>query len=219
MKKSNNDELVFLPLGGSNEIGMNLNCYGYGPEHNRQWIIADVGVTFGDQTTPGVEVIVPDASFLEGENILGIVLTHAHEDHIGALGWLWPQLKAPLYATPFTAYLIREKLRDADLLDEVELNEVPLGGTINLKSRSPLAMSERRRVTYNFAVRWAPPFTEQIPLRRPHESHPLLNVGWAEVFDVGQSTRNLGITVNTFYSENIGAAHRSEEHTSELQSH
>ncbi|MBX7247670.1 MAG: ribonuclease J [Caulobacteraceae bacterium] len=132
MKKQNNDELVFLPLGGSNEIGMNLNAYGFGPAHARQWIIVDVGVTFGDQTTPGVDVIVPDASFLEGEDIIGIVLTHAHEDHIGALGWLWPQLRAPLYATPFTAYLIREKLRDADLLDEVTLHEVPLGGTINL---------------------------------------------------------------------------------------
>jgi ribonuclease J len=132
MKKQNNDELVFLPLGGSNEIGMNLNAYGFGPAHARQWIIVDVGVTFGDQTTPGVDIIVPDASFLEGENIVGIVLTHAHEDHIGALGWLWPQLKAPLYATPFTAYLIREKLRDADLLDQVKLHEVPLGGSIKL---------------------------------------------------------------------------------------
>lgn len=132
MKKSNNDELVFLPLGGSNEIGMNLNCYGYGPEHNRQWIIADVGVTFGDPSTPGIDVIVPDPSFLEGEKIRGIVLTHAHEDHIGALGWLWTRMKAPLYATPFTAFLIREKLREAGILDQVKIHEVPLGGTIDL---------------------------------------------------------------------------------------
>ncbi|HUR58349.1 MAG TPA: TonB-dependent receptor, partial [Opitutaceae bacterium] len=82
-----------------------------------------------------------------------------------------------------------------------------LGGTINLKSRSPLSMKERRRVTYNLAVRWAPSFTEQIPLREPHRSHPLLNVGWWEVFDVAGDTRNLGIAVNTFYSENIGASH------------
>ncbi len=132
MKKSKQDELVFLPLGGSNEIGMNLNAYGFGPAHDRKWIIVDVGVTFGDLSTPGVDVITPDPTFLEGETILGIVLTHAHEDHIGALGWLWPRIKAPLYATPFTAYLIREKLRDANLLDQVELNEVPLGGTVNL---------------------------------------------------------------------------------------
>lgn len=132
MKKSDTEELVFLPLGGSNEIGMNLNAYGFGPAHDRKWIIVDVGVTFGDPTTPGVDVIVPDPTFLEGEDILGIVLTHAHEDHIGALGWLWPRIKAPLYATPFTAFLIREKLRDANLLDQVTLHEAPLGSTVNL---------------------------------------------------------------------------------------
>jgi ribonuclease J len=132
MKKQTGDEFVFLPLGGSGEIGMNLNLYGYGPERDRQWLIVDVGVTFGDLSTPGVDVIVPDPSFLEGEKIRGIVLTHAHEDHIGALGWLWTRMKAPLYATPFTAYLIREKLREAGILDQVELIEVPLGGSVNL---------------------------------------------------------------------------------------
>lgn len=132
MKKQADDEFVFLPLGGSGEIGMNLNLYGYGPERDRQWLIVDVGVTFGDLSTPGVDVIVPDPAFLEGEKIRGIVLTHAHEDHIGALGWLWTRMKAPLYATPFTAYLIREKLREAGILDQVELIEVPLGGSINL---------------------------------------------------------------------------------------
>ena len=132
MKNEQNNELVFLPLGGSNEIGMNLNAYGYGPAHDRKWIVVDVGVTFGDNSTPGVDVIVPDPTFLEGEDILGIVLTHAHEDHIGALGWLWPRITAPLSATPFTAFLIREKLRDAGILDRVTLNEVPLGGTIDL---------------------------------------------------------------------------------------
>ncbi|MBI2250284.1 MAG: ribonuclease J, partial [Brevundimonas diminuta] len=131
-KKTQNDELVFLPLGGSNEVGMNLNAYGFGPAHDRKWIIVDVGVTFGDQSTPGVDVIVPDPTFLEGENILGIVLTHAHEDHIGALGWLWPRIQAPLYATPFTAFLIREKLRDAGIYEDVELHEAPLGSTVNL---------------------------------------------------------------------------------------
>jgi ribonuclease J len=134
MAKASQDELVFLPLGGSNEIGMNFNCYGFGPADDRKWIIVDVGVTFGDQTTPGVEVIMPDPSFIEAyaEDILGIVLTHAHEDHIGAVAWLWPRLQAPVYATPFTAYLLREKLRDADLLDEVEITEVPLGGRFQL---------------------------------------------------------------------------------------
>ncbi|MFN5619550.1 MAG: ribonuclease J, partial [Brevundimonas sp.] len=132
MSKKNSDELVFLPLGGSDEVGMNLNLYGFGPAHARQWIVVDVGVTFGDLSTPGVDVITPDPAFVEGETILGIVLTHAHEDHIGALAWLWPRMKAPVYATPFTAFLIREKLRDAGLLDEVEIIEVPLGGNIRL---------------------------------------------------------------------------------------
>ena len=128
------DELVFLPLGGSNEIGMNFNLYGYGPPHDRRWIVVDLGVTFGDQTTPGVEIILPDPTFIEeyADRILAIVLTHAHEDHIGAVAWLWPRLKAPLYATPFTAFLLREKLREAGILDDVHITEVPLGGKVEL---------------------------------------------------------------------------------------
>ena len=134
MTTSSTDELVFLPLGGSNEIGMNFNLYGFGPPHARKWIVVDLGITFGDQTTPGVEVILPDPTFIESfrDDILGIVLTHAHEDHIGAVPWLWPRLKAPVYATPFTAFLVREKLRDAGLLEEVSITEVPLDGTIRL---------------------------------------------------------------------------------------
>jgi ribonuclease J len=131
---SKSDELVFLPLGGSNEIGMNFNLYGYGPAHDRRWIVVDLGVTFGDQSTPGVEVILPDPSYIEeyADRILGIVLTHAHEDHLGAVAWLWPRLRAPVYATPFTAFLLREKLREADLLEDVEIHEVALGGRFDL---------------------------------------------------------------------------------------
>jgi ribonuclease J len=134
MKNAPNDELVFLPLGGSNEIGMNFNLYGYGPPHARKWIVVDLGVTFGDQTTPGVEIILPDPTFIEeyARDILGIVLTHAHEDHIGAVAWLWPRLKAPLYATPFTAFLLREKLREQGLLGEAPITEIPLNGKITL---------------------------------------------------------------------------------------
>ncbi|HRO04136.1 MAG TPA: ribonuclease J, partial [Terricaulis sp.] len=114
---------------------MNLNAYGYGPAEDRKWIIVDIGVTFGrEDSTPGVDLILPDPEYLIGErdNILAIVLTHAHEDHIGALGWLWPKLKAPVYATPFTAALVREKLKERGLLDKVPLTEIPLKGHLQL---------------------------------------------------------------------------------------
>ena len=133
-RKAAEDELVFLPLGGSNEIGMNFNLYGFGPPHDRKWIVVDIGITFGDQTTPGVEVILPDPSYIEqyADKILGIVITHAHEDHVGAVAWLWPRLKAPVYATPFTAFILREKLREKDLLDKVDITVVPLSGSFTL---------------------------------------------------------------------------------------
>ena len=134
MKTHQNDELVFLPLGGSGEVGMNFNMYGFGPPHARRWLIVDMGITFGDQTTPGVEIILPDARFAaeHADAIEGILLTHAHEDHIGAVAWLWPQIKAPIYATPFTAFLVREKLREAGILDQVKINIVPVGGRVQL---------------------------------------------------------------------------------------
>jgi len=127
------DELVFLPLGGCNEIGMNFNCYGYGPPGNRRWIIIDVGVTFGGPDTPGIDLITVDPEFIadQAENIDAIFLTHAHEDHIGALGLLWPRLRAPLYATPFTAHLIEHKLKERGA-DAAELNIVDLGGTVEV---------------------------------------------------------------------------------------
>jgi len=122
-------ELVFLPLGGCEEIGMNLNAYGYGPEHDRRWIIADVGVTFGGTDTPGIDIITPDPTFLEDQTIEAIFFTHAHEDHIGAAGLLWPRIKAPMYATPFTAELLRAKLIERGV-DEKHLKTIPLGATI-----------------------------------------------------------------------------------------
>jgi ribonuclease J len=95
--------------------------------------VVDVGVTFGDLTTPGVDIITPDASFLQehAADILGIIVTHAHEDHIGGLPWLWPLLKAPIYTTPFTAFLVREKLHNAGV-QGFKIHEVPLGGRIDL---------------------------------------------------------------------------------------
>lgn len=129
-----NDELIFVPLGGAGEIGMNLNLYGYGPEANRKWIMIDLGVMFGGDDTPGIDVIMPDPGFIEEHrrNLLGIVLTHAHEDHIGAVGHLWPKLKVPVYATPFTAALVRGKLEEEGIIDEVPLHIIPLGGELKL---------------------------------------------------------------------------------------
>jgi ribonuclease J len=129
------DELVFLPLGGSGEIGMNFNAYGFGPPSRRKWIVVDCGVLFGrEAATPGVDVIMPDIRFLaeQAENVLGIIATHAHEDHIGAIAPLWPMLKCPVYATPFTAILIEGKLEEAGLLGRVRVNRVPVGGSLTL---------------------------------------------------------------------------------------
>jgi ribonuclease J len=129
------DELVFLPLGGSGEIGMNFNAYGYGPPEDRKWIVVDCGVLFGRETKePGIDLIMPDIRFLaeQRENVLGIVATHAHEDHIGAIPHLWPMLKCPVYATHFTAFLIEGKLEEAGLSGRADLHHVPLGGRIKL---------------------------------------------------------------------------------------
>ncbi|MEM6627317.1 MAG: ribonuclease J [Pseudomonadota bacterium] len=120
-------ELLFAPLGGCREIGMNLNAYAYGPISDRKWLIVDVGVTFGDASTPGVDLIMPDPLFLEGEDIVAIVLTHAHEDHIGAVAHLWPRLRAPVYATPFTAHLVIDKLKEQDLDRDVRVNVIAPG--------------------------------------------------------------------------------------------
>ncbi len=123
------DELVFLPLGGSGEIGMNLNLYGFGPARDREWILVDLGVTFGDDRTPGVDVIMPDPAFIveHKDSLLGIVLTHAHEDHIGAVAHIWPRLRCPVYATPFTAAMVRGKLIEAGIESEVPMHIIPLG--------------------------------------------------------------------------------------------
>ncbi|MEO9338006.1 ribonuclease J [Mesorhizobium sp. SB112] len=111
MAKSENAELVFVPLGGVGEIGMNFALYGYGPVNSREWMIVDVGVTFPDATLPGVDLVLPDTRFIEQElrNLRGIVITHAHEDHYGALLDLWPRLKAPVWMTPFAAGLLDAK--------------------------------------------------------------------------------------------------------------
>jgi ribonuclease J len=111
MATKDSRELVFLPLGGVGEIGMNFALYGFGPASARKWIVVDCGVTFPDLSLPGVDLVLPDISFIadRAEDLLGIVITHAHEDHYGALLDLWPRLKAPVWMTPFTAGLLEAK--------------------------------------------------------------------------------------------------------------
>jgi ribonuclease J len=123
-------DFVFLPLGGVGEIGMNLYVYGYGPHGARQWLIVDMGVTFGGEAEPGVDVILPDIRFLaeERHNIVGLLLTHAHEDHFGAVVDLWPALAGvPVYATPFTAEMLKSKLREIGFVNGFPLNVIPMG--------------------------------------------------------------------------------------------
>ena len=109
---------------------MNLYLYGYGPADDREWLIVDMGITFGGETEPGVDVILPDIGFLEAErpNLKALLLTHAHEDHLGAVADLWPRLGGvPVYATPFTAAMLKSKLGEAGLLPDFPLHVVPLG--------------------------------------------------------------------------------------------
>ena len=130
----NKEELIFCPLGGSGEIGMNMNLYAYGKEDNQKWIIVDMGVTFADDSIPGIDLIFPDPGFiLEKKNdLLGIVLTHAHEDHIGAVAHIWPSLRCKMYATPFTAALIYEKFKEKKIDISSYLKIVPLNSKIKL---------------------------------------------------------------------------------------
>ena len=130
----NKEELLFCPLGGSGEIGGNMNLYAYGKEDEQKWIIVDMGVSFADDSVPGIDLIMPDAGFIieKKDDLLGIVLTHAHEDHIGAVAHIWPSLKSKIYATPFTAALIHEKFKEKKIDISSYLNVVPLNGKIKL---------------------------------------------------------------------------------------
>ena len=128
------EELIFCPLGGSGEIGGNMNLYAYGNNENRKWIIIDTGISFADDSVPGVDLIFPDHGFIvdKKDDLLGIVLTHAHEDHIGAISHIWPDLKCNIYATPFTAVLIKEKFKEKKIDITSSLKIVKLNGKIKL---------------------------------------------------------------------------------------
>ncbi len=123
------NEFVFVPFGGVGEIGMNMAAYGYGPENNRKWIIVDCGVTFGGAQQPGIELIMADPSFLEdeGENVLGLILTHSHEDHYGAVLDLWPSFDRPVYATPFTKAMIEAKRIGNNIIEKVNVRPMMPG--------------------------------------------------------------------------------------------
>jgi ribonuclease J len=127
-------ELLFAPLGGVGEIGMNLALYGLGEGASRKWIAVDLGVSFAGDDLPGIDLIMPDIAFLiaERRNLLGLVLTHAHEDHFGALLDLWPRLRCPVYATPFTASLLAAKREGEPGALDVPVNVVPLGARFTL---------------------------------------------------------------------------------------
>ena len=124
-------DLAFLPLGGTGEIGMNFNLY----RCDGRWLAVDCGIGFGGAELPEVDIMTADPSFIaeRRDRLLGLVITHAHEDHLGAVAWLWPQLKCPVYATPFAAAVLRRKLHEANLLNQVKLHVIPPGGAIELK--------------------------------------------------------------------------------------
>ncbi|MEP3124524.1 MAG: ribonuclease J [Nisaea sp.] len=128
--KIKDEDFLFLPLGGSDEIGMNLNLYHYGGK----WLMVDLGISFGDDTMPGIDVVLPDPEFIEQrrKDLVGLVITHGHEDHIGAIPHLWPRLRCPIYATPFTATLIRRKLTEVGILEQVQLIEVDISANFVL---------------------------------------------------------------------------------------
>ncbi len=130
----NNEELIFCPLGGSGEIGGNMNLYAYGTDSNKKWIIVDTGVSFADDSVPGIDLIYPDPGYIidKKNDLLGIVLTHAHEDHIGAISHIWPDLKCNIYATPFTSVLIKEKFKEKKIDISKNLKVVKLNGSLKL---------------------------------------------------------------------------------------
>src|ERR1700722_17669459 len=124
------DAIDVIPLGGAGGLGMNLTLYG----HAGKWLMVDLGMGFAGDGGPGGDLIVPDPTLITGRKkfVIGLVLTHAHEDHIGAVPYLWPRLRCPIYATPFTAAVLRRKLAEANLLGEAKITEIPMSGSFSL---------------------------------------------------------------------------------------
>ncbi|HYZ62407.1 MAG TPA: ribonuclease J [Acetobacteraceae bacterium] len=149
-------DLAFLPLGGTGEIGMNLNLY----RCNGKWLAVDCGIGFGTSDNPEAEIMMPDPAFLaeRRERLVGLVVTHAHEDHLGAIPHLWPQLRCPIWATPFASAVLRRKLGEAGILQDVTLNTVPCGGAIDLE---PFALQF-------LSVSHSIPEAQSLVIRTPH---------------------------------------------------
>jgi len=128
------DELVFVPLGGVGEIGMNMAAYGFGPRNSRKWIVVDCGVTFAGPSEPGIELIMADPSFLEdnADDVLALILTHSHEDHYGAVLDLWPAFDRPVYATAFTAAMLSAKRASDNIVDDVKVRPMVVGRPFTL---------------------------------------------------------------------------------------
>ena len=148
-------DLAFLPLGGTGEIGMNLNLYRCGG----RWLAVDCGIGFGGAELPEVDVMMPDPAFIaeRRDRLVGLVITHAHEDHLGAVAWLWRSLRCPVYASPFAAAILRRKLAEVQLLNEVPLHVVPPGDTIDLP---PFRLSQLR-------VAHSTPESQSLVIRTP----------------------------------------------------
>ena len=121
--KNYSDDILFVPIGGTDEIGINLYLYHY----KGKWLMVDLGLGFADESYPGIDLIVPDITFLMQikKDIVALIITHAHEDHLGAVQYLWQELKLPIYTTKFTSAVLKAKLSEAGILRDVKINEVP----------------------------------------------------------------------------------------------
>ena len=128
--KINKNDLIFLPLGGSSEIGMNSNLYHY----DDNWIMVDLGISFADESMPGVDILLPDIDFIveRRDKLKGIFLTHGHEDHMGAIQYIWEKLRVPIYGSSFTIALLKKKLKEVGLLGNVQLITMFENKTINI---------------------------------------------------------------------------------------